>query len=1577
MARNVGNIIAAVTSALNSRSSRLFLLPILVLLLAGILLRLDAGRSGDRLVDTWRRREAAAMRSTVESIGKRIKQLEVFSSRTARQAGAILADEAGTCSLDSIPARTRIFDRLEKLAASAREGGLPAGSELGIQVFDADGRRLAWSGWPHELSEIDRQLIVSGRDLIYTRQVSLYRILTRVVPVKDKDGSRVAEVVVEIPLEANYKVNNRFIKGSSLADEMRSPEAATIQFRYFPSVAEMSGGADAPGGSSGRRGRPEKKPAVALSAGGLPPYMEWTRTISGDERSGLSAEAVVKSEGGKPLLRMEVKSFPFEHFASKRRNARLLAAKSCVVAAFVLLFFLAFTRIPRRGFRAMMARVVSLVVFMVALRYSLLAVHISQPGGGFKVFDPVIFATPILHGIMRSAGDLLITSLFLILLVYGILKIAREAEIGRPERRPGGAWRTIPTVLVSLFLLLALFAVTSRFIGAVVVNANPRLIGASVNFFAPEVIVLHLGVFFMLVGMFLGVILMVWGLLRLSGDTVVLRVVLGLSFMACSIVFWGWIIGVFALLVLLFILFAPRFIHREDLVSIVLASFYFVVIVSGSAYVHFNEEYQGLRKIFIEEKAGELANPSDNWKAFIIEDILDNLSGNAEVRRALREDGGELARTSFNLWAESPLSLLGYSSAIYVLNSEDSLVSRFSIDMPFRANFTNGKERIDTPAGKKTIVHDLVKNTSRGMVRFYRGIVNIEDFVVDETEKVEHVALGKVIIDVPYFFENLFWAARTGPRTPEILRNIQEGGVEPRLEEPEDLLLARLRGSFVEESSSDDLPVGYRVDEERIEKALSHKWPLLSLENSAYRFVVKPTEEKGMKLLAGFKVPSPVGHGLRWSMLLSLYMLFTLVVILSIILLKRVPMLQGFLPTLTPGRRLEFQQKLLASFLVVALVPAIILGAFSTRVIKRRFVAESKKEALSKALNAEKVMASGLKAESKIAAGDLDVAMMADSLGYGVAEFRGNRILALLRDTGEPISEESVFLLAREECTYAGVFSRPFTLAVQGAPVDFRLYYGRRLDSDLLGDIADQVGADVNVYLNGKLVAASREGLLASGLISPLMDEGAFVKVSLLGVRHMLATEKAGRYNYQVAYLPLEAWGGVEKAALSLPLLFRPESFRLEVQKATSIVFGIFALLFAATIGLGLLLARGIFRPLKELIEGTRRIARGDLSFRLPLKKLDEIGTVMSAFNDMTEQLARSQTALEQRRRYLEAILANIGTGVISTDAQDRIMTLNGAAENILGIAARDATGMTPLEVAERGIMRKFFSVLAEGIASGEPFLSSEMDIEKGSERRTIKYMLTRLTYDDRYLGSVFVFEDLTELIDSKKLSAWVEMARQIAHEIKNPLTPIRLSTQFMVKAYSEKAPDFEEIFKESSDTIIQQVDVLKRIAGEFSSFGKMQKLELEPRKVVPLLETVIKPYMHNASGVDLSLDVGGLGDVQVLVEPEAFRKICTNLVENALEAMPGGGSLRIAGEVKTVDGSRVVRIIFQDTGPGLSDEVKGKLFEPYFSTKTTGTGLGLAICRTLSREMGGDVTVENLPGGGAVAALELKEYEG
>jgi len=255
-----------------------------------------------------------------------------------------------------------------------------------------------------------------------------------------------------------------------------------------------------------------------------------------------------------------------------------------------------------------------------------------------------------------------------------------------------------------------------------------------------------------------------------------------------------------------------------------------------------------------------------------------------------------------------------------------------------------------------------------------------------------------------------------------------------------------------------------------------------------------------------------------------------------------------------------------------------------------------------------------------------------------------------------------------------------------------------------------------------------------------------------------------------------------------------------------------------------------------------------------------------------------------------------------------------------------------------------------------------ELALRTGESARTVKAVVASLVEGGEQLGTVVVFDDLTELIRSKKLAAWVEMARQIAHEVKNPLTPIKLSAELMRRAFESGSGDFGGIFKRGVDTVIQQTEILRRIATEFSSFGKAMRLNPEALPLGDFLEKIVAFY-GGAEGFRVSLSCEDA--LTVRADREALRKIIVNFIENAIEAMPEGGDISVLGRRE----GKVAQISVIDSGKGLSSEYQARLFEPYFSTKTNGIGLGLAISKSLAGAMDGEIRLKNREGAQGVEA--------
>ena len=1603
----------------------------------------------------WRRRAAVRVARVLDTASRRVAEVEAVAAGVA-DAVARRARVAGESRGDPL-AR---FDVLDSLVVHAHHLHLPRGTRLGVHVYDASGRRIAWAGWPQPLESLDRVFVQGDAALFYTRRVSLYRILTRVVPLRDAHGRRVGAVVVDVPLEVDYRVNNRFLRSGHIASTLETRGVASVTFDYFAATPALPRSLEAMAArararrAERRRARraldPERTgPDSVLAAWPFADDVEPVGAVGGTVE-GMHGRVVVHAPEGNPLLGITVTSRPMAHDAALRARHWRAVRLGALLLALVVLAALAARRLgPGRTRRARVGRAAAWVTMMATVRAGLMA--LGGPGGGDpgSLFDPAVFATPALGGLMRSTADMLVTAALALVTLYGVTRIVR-----RRRERPGPAgdvafppdvrphsWRATALAVVPVTLLVSGAALAAqRFCRLVVENANPRLFGDALRLTDPATIALHLGIFGILATLVLAAVFTAWGLVRAArgGRTTLARagaLALGPAVVLTALVASA-ATGVIAGVIVVFIVWAPRFTRREDVVSLVITAFALVVIVSSLACVELARDYEVLSRRYVDERVDDLVDPSDDWKVVILGDLLGAWSRSAEVRTALAAPGrAGVRRLAFDLWARSPLSLLGYSCAVRVLDRADSVVSRFDVDMPYRVRLDSASVRVDTalavtppwahlappptatdeptvaPADPSVGVLDLTRETPRGIVRFYRGIADVVRPGPAEADSLRRI--GRVVVDLPFFYENLELAARTGPRTPALLRNVQPGAVAPRVEAPGALLLARVRGERVVESSSTALPVGTVLAGATIDRATRGRWPRVRGAGGAWRVTARRTDDGGTFLVAGYRSPGGVGLLLQSATVFSLYLFFAFALIVAMIVARSVPRVGRFMPAVVPGRGARFQQKLLGSFLIVSLVPAVVLGGFGYAFIRERFDAESGREALESAVAARATIGRMLAAERDgfLARSDRSALLAPDV--PAVRFPRPGRMVVRLADTGDVLaqgpppvpvagtmhapSRDAVTIVRDGDALWAAVASAPLRVDAPSWHGAVYVVYARRLDAGMLAEVAEAIGTDVNVWVDGDLAASSSEGLAAGGFIRATMDARAWRAVSLLHAPHHLGTERAGDYRYRVAWVPMPQWelarggGGGEasappgtgaratntptpgptaarmrpstvRAALSVPLLFRPRAWERDVQRATSVLLGMFALLLTATMALGLVLARGIFEPLRALMAGTVRVARGRFDVRLPERRDDEIGAVMRAFNEMSRRVARSREQLEARRRYLEAILQNVATGVIGVDPDGRIRTVNAAARRILGARAETLDGRPVSALREVGA-----AALADVFDRPGRFVAGEVELDRADERATLKYMLTRLGTGDEAptdVGAVLVFEDLTELIRTKKLAAWVEMSRQIAHEIKNPLTPIRISTQVMQRAWEQRRGEFDAIFRESTEQILRQVDILRRIAGEFSSYGRLQRLDLAPRPVGACVGETVAAYRGGAGAVTFDDASDG---AHARVDADALRKVLANLVENALEATDGSGPVTVRCE-RTVDPACVV-VTVRDHGPGLSDEAAERLFEPYFSTKTTGTGLGLAICRSLVEEMGGEIRVANADDGPGVTA--------
>ena len=645
----------------------------------------------------------------------------------------------------------------------------------------------------------------------------------------------------------------------------------------------------------------------------------------------------------------------------------------------------------------------------------------------------------------------------------------------------------------------------------------------------------------------------------------------------------------------------------------------------------------------------------------------------------------------------------------------------------------------------------------------------------------------------------------------------------------------------------------------------------------------------------------------------------------------------------------RFKTKLVMAFVTLALLPTTVLFYFSIHFISRSLTFWF----------------------------DAPVEQTLDSsltLGRQVYDFIENRNLFFATRAAYHI--ESQNLLAPEKSNdltrYAQVLQRAFNLhgVEVYAPDAKRLtlslthelgqhYFGILTSNDLLDFHGNQRAKSIVQNINAGEIIRTITRIPVDG--PPDKSTGFLVTTTLLplDISQSLVSISQGTETYR-----------------QLKMLKKP------IQWSSYMALSIVALLAVfCAVWFGFYLAKSITIPLMKFAEGTERVTQGDLNYQIDFTSDDEIGTLINSFNSMTRELATGNEKLalsekkmrqqnleiEKSRQYMEVVLKNISAGVISVDASGTITTINKAAEAMLSISSNQILGKNFRDTLQEDHLK-----LAEKISHQIPRSLDSMAFPlsitiNGSPKHFAAHFNALQNENHEDMGAVMVFDDITELERAQRMAAWREVARRIAHEVKNPLTPIKLSAQRLKRRYSKQIN--ETVFDQCTEMIVVHVDLIRNLVNEFATFARLPDTLMKPCNLETIISETVALYSEGLEHISFLLSI--TPDLPLLnLDRQQIKQAVINLIDNAVSAIHKNGTITIDVSLDTI--LKRVRVEVADTGKGISDEEKTRLFEPYFSTKKSGMGLGLAIVNSIISDHEGMIRVKDNAPCGAIFIIEL-----
>jgi len=414
-----------------------------------------------------------------------------------------------------------------------------------------------------------------------------------------------------------------------------------------------------------------------------------------------------------------------------------------------------------------------------------------------------------------------------------------------------------------------------------------------------------------------------------------------------------------------------------------------------------------------------------------------------------------------------------------------------------------------------------------------------------------------------------------------------------------------------------------------------------------------------------------------------------------------------------------------------------------------------------------------------------------------------------------------------------------------------------------------------------------------------------------------------------------------------------------------TLIFITLLIIFAAS-WIAFHLAKGITVPIEKLAQATKEVSKGNLNIKVEDPASDELGTFIDSFNQMVSDLneshhniAQKTSELESRKQYIETVLNNITTGVITLNAEGIITTINPSARDMLELQEKNPIGKSYEKILSDSKYSEILDNIKYGMKNKFKLSEKEIQINFGNQSTILSLTLSPLRqYNNKFSGIIIVLDNLTQLIKAQKIAAWKEVAQRVAHEIKNPLTPIQLSAERIIKNLKKPGKDPNKIIKEGANTIVNEAGIIKSLIDEFSNFARMPNIRLQSGNIHEIITQTISLFKGIFTDIEFETLFSSEVTSIIQIDSEQMRRVFINLLDNAIDAMNKKGKIQIRTSFE--EENRVVKIEISDSGPGISIQDKEKLFLPHFSTKKKGTGLGLAIVHQIINEHNGSIEVES-----------------